>query len=244
MKYGLIGYPITHSFSPAYFRDKFENLGLMAKYELFPLEHIETISELVKRENLSGFNVTIPHKSAIIALLDEVDEATLTIGAVNTVVVQNGKMKGYNTDVIGFEKSLLKLIISPQNITKALVLGMGGSAKAVTYILDKLKIDYSIVNRTRSIISYEKLTKDILKEYNLIINTTPLGMYPNVDICPKIPYEAIDKKYFLYDLIYNPEKTLFLSEGLKRGAKTMNGHDMLMLQAEAAWEIWNKELKP
>jgi len=240
-QFGIIGYPLSHSFSPEYFNTKFITEGIDAQYLVYPLKDIKDFCPLIETTIFKGMNVTIPYKEAIIPLLDELDDHAKAIGAVNTIRFINGRTKGYNTDVIGFEISLLDFIDQPKNITKALILGTGGAAKAVSYILEKLSIPYLMVSRHKGDFNYEGLTREIFSESNLIINTTPLGMYPDTNGKPDIPYQWLDENYFLYDLIYNPKKTIFLSEGLKYGCKIKNGYDMLILQAEQAWQIWNQK---
>ena len=240
-QYGLIGYPLEHSFSPDYFNTKFKNERIDADYKTYPLNNIKEFAALISKLNFSGLNVTIPYKEAILPYLDEVDIVAETIGAVNTIAFKNGKTIGYNTDCYGFEKSLLSSIEKSKNIHGALVLGTGGASRAVQYILKKLDIQYSLISRSKKgIIRYQDIDKALFSSINLIINTTPLGMSPSIKNKPEIPYEWLNEKYFLYDLIYNPEKTIFLSEGLKMGCKIKNGHDMLILQAEKAWHIWNQ----
>lgn len=239
--FGIIGYPLSHSFSPGYFTKKFESAGIHADYKAFPLKDIHLFPELIKNQDLNGINVTIPYKESVIPFLDEMDETAVKIGAVNTIKISNGVTKGYNTDCYGFEISLLDLIKDPNQIKGAFILGTGGAAKAVEYVLRKLKIEFQYISRHISKgLTYEKITKDDFNKTNLIINTTPLGMYPHVGSLPDLPYGWINENYFLYDLVYNPEKTLFLGEGLQRNAKVKNGYDMLILQAEKAWEIWNQ----
>ena len=253
---GLIGYPLSHSFSKKYFTQKFENEGLTHdwQYELFTIESIEQMPDLLRgHPNLVGLNVTIPYKESAMYWLDELDETAEVIRAVNCIQIIDGKLKGYNTDYYGFQKSLLGLIypISPfggeggldegsLNI-KALILGTGGSAKAVAYALKKLKIPYEYVSRHRSAhgLTYADLNKAIMASHQLIVNCTPLGMSPNTEGYPPIPYEYIDNQHFMYDLIYNPEETTFLKRGKERGATIKSGLDMLYFQAEKGWEIWN-----
>lgn len=240
-KYGLIGYPLEHSFSPDYFNTKFKKEIIDADYKTYPLNNIKEFAALISKLDFSGLNVTIPYKEAILPYLDEVDIIAKTIGAVNTIAFKNGKTKGYNTDCYGFENSLLSLIDDPKQIHGALILGTGGASKAVQYVLQKLTIPYHLISRAnKDTIHYLDISKALFSSINLIINTTPLGMSPNIKNKPEIPYEWLNEKYFLYDLIYNPEKTIFLSEGLKMGCKIKNGHDMLILQAEKAWHIWNQ----
>ena len=242
-QFGLIGYPLSHSFSKGYFAEKFAKENIVdCKYDVFPLEKIEDFVELCNdKKNLIGLNVTIPYKEKIIPFLDELDETAANIGAVNTIKFSNGKKIGYNSDAYGFEMSLKPLL--KQHHTKALILGTGGASKAVEYVLKKLGITFQYVSRTKNdkAISYEELNEAIIQHSKLIINTTPIGMYPNVEDAPTIPYNFITDKYLLYDLIYNPEETLFLKKGKEKGAQTKNGLEMLYLQAERSWEIWNSK---
>ncbi|KOY87926.1 shikimate dehydrogenase [bacterium 336/3] len=243
-KLGLIGYPISHSFSKKYFQSKFEKENITNyEYELYPLEKIEEFPLLLqKNPELIGLNVTIPHKQNIISYLDEVDDFAQKIGAVNTIKIQNGKTKGYNTDYVGFMESL-KNWTGEYNSLEALVLGTGGASKAVQVALQTLQIPFQLVSRNgdeQNILSYEALNEEIIQKYHLIINTTPIGMYPHVDDFPKIPYDYLNQEHFLYDLVYNPEETMFLKKGSTQKSKTKNGLEMLYLQAEAAWNIWNK----
>ena len=239
--YGLIGYPLSHSFSKRYFTEKFireEKAGHF--YELFPLETIEALPDLLKQlPQLKGLNVTIPYKEMVIPFLDEIDAAAKSIGAVNTIKISNGKLKGFNTDVYGFEKSLLN--ISEEALPKqALILGTGGAAKAVKYALAQSGIVASYVSRKSGtdVLTYQDLNQDTLEKYKLIVNTTPLGMSPNIDSFPNIPYHYIGENHLCFDLVYNPEATLFLQKAQQRGAYILNGLEMLHLQAEKSWEIW------
>lgn len=245
--FGLIGFPLGHSFSKGYFTDKFEALGLSEthRYEKFELEHIEFYPALLQSQRpfIKGFNVTIPHKQNIIPFLDAVDEAALKIGAVNTVkIMADGSTKGYNTDYWGFRWTLEKWNafqeIAPK---KALVLGKGGAAKAIITALEDLGLTVQLVSRKKEddTITYEELTTEVMADHLFIVNTTPLGMHPNVDTCPAIPYELLSNKHLLYDIVYNPLETLFLKKGLEHGAKAVHfGLEMLHGQAEKAWEIW------
>jgi shikimate dehydrogenase len=239
--YGLIGYPLTHSFSPAYFANKFRQEGVDAVYEKYELSNIEDFHKLIRtKPEITGLNVTIPYKQSIIPFLDELSTSAKAIGAVNCIAFKDGKLKGYNTDVIGFEESLLP-VLRPQH-QKALVLGTGGSSLAVRYVLERLNIPYRLVsrNKTASTITYDELDEAVLKEYLVIINTTPVGMFPDVESCPAIPYAAISPAHLLYDLIYNPVETKFLALGKMLGAYIRNGWEMLQLQAEASWQIWTE----
>ncbi len=236
-RYGLIGKKLGHSFSPAYFKNKFTEENINASYDLLELEKIEDIGFILK-SGIDGLNVTIPYKNAVLPYLDRIDEQAAQIGAVNCIAKEDGKFVGYNTDWIGFTKSLLELIgdLRPG----ALVLGNGGASKAVQFSLSALGIDYHVVNRRGKGMLYAKIDKPIIQDNLLIINTTPLGMTPNHNEKPPIPYEWIGDQHFLIDLIYNPKKTLFLTSGQEQGAKIQNGLPMLVYQAEASWEIWNK----
>ncbi|GAB3199076.1 shikimate dehydrogenase [Pontibacter aydingkolensis] len=241
-KFGLIGKKLGHSFSKRYFTAKFERESITdAQHELYELEQVNELEKLLQQEpELVGLNVTIPYKQEVIPLLDELDDAAARIGAVNTIKITNGHTKGYNTDYIGF-KNTLEAFYPKEKYKKALVLGTGGASKAVCTALSDLGILYTSVSRTpmQGELSYEQLTTDLMQEYNLIVNTTPLGMAPNTDTFPALPYNGITPEHYAYDIVYNPEKTLFLERCEAAGAKIMNGIGMLHGQAEAAWEIWN-----
>lgn len=238
--YGLIGKELKHSFSPTYFLNKFEKEGITnSDYQLFPLKNIEDFPEFIKKhKNLKGLNVTIPYKQAIIPFLDEIDAAAKEINAVNTIQFKDGKLIGYNTDILGFEKSILPLLKKKHK--KALVFGTGGASKAVVFVLKKLKIPYKLVSRSKTKLSYTDIDEKRLKKYRILINTTPLGMFPNIEECPEIDYKSISKKHLVYDLVYNPLETTFLKKAKKQGAKTKNGLEMLEIQAEEAWKIWSE----
>lgn len=241
-QYGLIGKTLSHSFSKKYFEEKFKRENINAVYENFELNDISQVEGLFSiHSNLCGLNVTIPYKEQIIPYLDEVDEQARKIGAVNTIYIEKetGKMKGYNTDVYGFKQSLKPFLENQHQ--RALILGTGGASKAVAYVLNELGITTAFVSRTPQLenqLSYDELNENILASFLLIVNTTPLGTFPNVDEKPTINYDAITPNHLLYDLVYNPAETAFLKEGKKRGALTINGEQMLQLQAEKAWEIW------
>ncbi|WP_448529534.1 shikimate dehydrogenase family protein [Raineya sp.] len=242
-KLGLIGYPLTHSFSKKYFQEKFfqENLHSYT-YELYPIENISQFPQLLAQEpELIGLNVTIPYKEQILPFLDEIHENAQKIGAINTIAIQNGKKIGYNTDYEGFLVSLQNWI-SYQKPSKALVLGTGGASKAVQAVLEHLQIPFQVVSRNKKAtqLTYQEITPALIESSTLIINTTPLGMYPALNTCPPLPYECINSKHWLYDLVYNPELTLFLQKGKAQGANIKNGLEMLYLQAEAAWNIWKR----
>lgn len=242
--YGLLGYPLGHSFSKTYFNQKFADEGIDAEYLNFEIPDINMIMEVISQYNLlCGLNVTIPYKEEVIQYMDEMDEDAKNIGAVNVIkIIKNGndlKLKGYNSDVVGFCDSISPLLTPSHD--KALVLGTGGAAKAVAYGLKKLGIEVQFVSRRKSAstMTYEELTKSTVQSHKVIVNATPLGMYPNVDNCPEIPYRFITKSHICYDLIYNPEETLFLQKSKEMGAVTKNGLEMLLLQAFKAYEIWN-----
>lgn len=239
--YGLIGKSLSHSFSPGYFKNKFEKEVIeKCTYRAFELESIEQLPKLIKDEkSISGLNVTIPYKESIIPFLDELSEKAKIIGAVNTIQLIDGKTIGHNTDVTGFEKSLQPLL--KKHHTHALILGTGGAAKAVEFVMKKLNIEFKYVSRSKTdnALSYKDLTKEILDEHTLIINTTPLGMYPDVDAFPDIPFEYIGKNHLVYDLIYNPAETRLMALAKEKGATVKNGLEMLEIQAEESWKIWN-----
>lgn len=237
--YGLIGFPLEHSFSPGYFNTKFEREKIDAAYRAFPLENISELGTLLHTPYLKGLNVTIPYKEQVIPLLDELHPDAADVRAVNCIHIKDGRTTGYNTDVIGFEKSLTPLLRA--GMIAALVLGTGGAAKAVGFVLDKLGIEYQMVSRSKDdgAISYSEVTEAIIRHHQLIINTTPLGMHPGVEQYPSIPYDAVTPEHLLYDLVYNPPLTKFLELGRQKGAAIKNGHEMLVLQAEASWHIWN-----
>jgi shikimate dehydrogenase len=239
-QFGLIGYPLGHSFSKKYFEEKFANEKLQdCAFDLFPIKEIEEFKDLIaKQSNLVGLAVTIPHKETVIPFIDKLSDAAKEIGAVNCIQFKNGKTIGYNTDVIGFEKSLRPLL--QQQHAKALILGTGGASKAIQYVLKNLGIDFLLVSRTKtdSTITYEDISEEILQSHLLIINTTPLGMSPKGEGFPNLSYQFLTPKHLLYDLIYKPEKTLFLQKGEQQGCIIKNGFEMLILQAEENWIIW------
>ncbi len=244
--FGLIGYPLGHSFSVPYFTRKFSEEKIEAEYRNFPMENIGDFEDLVKREpKLVGLNVTVPHKQRIIPYLDVLHPTARSIGAVNTIFFcrkeERLSLLGYNSDVIGFERSLKQHLKEGHN--QALVLGTGGSSKAVKFVLSELGIAYQMVSRKRGegLLAYDQLDKKIMGSHTLIINTTPLGMFPEVDTNPNIPYQEITSRHLLFDLVYNPEETRFLRQGKEQGASIVNGSDMLIYQAEGSWEIWNKK---
>lgn len=247
-RYGLVGFPLGHSFSRNFFTDKFDSEKIDAEYLNFEIPDIDEFPDIIATHpTLRGLNVTIPYKLQVMDYLDEVTPEARAIGAVNVVKVEhrgknnNPYLVGYNSDVLGFAGSLEPLL-EPHH-KKALILGTGGASKAIHYALEKkLGLETLFVSRgvKDGCITYADLTPDIVKEYEVIVNCTPKGMYPHVDECPDIPYEALTDKNLLYDLIYNPEQTLFLHKGMENGAKTKSGLEMLILQAIASWDIWNK----
>lgn len=238
--YGLIGYPLGHSFSKKYFSEKFLNEKLHCHFENFPIENIELLSGVISaNKNLEGLCVTIPYKQQVIPYLTEMSEEVKAIGACNSILIRNGKLTGYNTDTIGFRDSLQQQL-QPKH-TNALILGSGGAAKAVAYVLGSLGIEYVIVSRnpTTGMMSYEDITEAVLKEYLLVINASPAGTFPASDTFPPLPYHAVTSDHFFFDLVYNPAKTIFLQRAEAQSASIQNGYDMLVGQAEASWRIWN-----
>ncbi len=238
--YGLIGRDIDYSFSRTYFAEKFKNEDISAEYRNFDLPAIEDIEEVfVQTSGLSGLNVTIPYKQAVIPFLDGLDENAKQIAAVNTIKIDGNKRIGYNTDYFGFSESL-KPFLQPHH-KKALILGTGGASKAVAFALDRLGISFHYVSRTEGAekISYSQLNEDIILEHTLIINCTPLGTFPNIKLHPDIPFQHLNSSHLIYDLIYNPASTQLMKLAENQGAVTTNGLRMLELQAEKAWEIWN-----
>ena len=240
--YGLIGKHIEHSYSPSYFANKFKDEEIKdANYCLFPLADISEFKVLLSKEpNLQGLNVTIPYKSSVIPYLDSISEEANAVGAVNTIVFSGSKTKGYNTDIYGFKNALKPHITDIHYKSKALILGTGGASKAIVYALKQLKISHQFVSRNPGLglIVYKDLNPSVIENHLIIINTTPLGMSPDTGSCPELPYNALGEQHLLFDLVYNPEETLFLRKGLKKGAKCINGLKMLHLQAEKSWKIW------
>jgi len=243
--FGLIGRPLAHSFSQNYFNDKFEKEGLKDHhYDLFPLYTDYYLNILLRdNENIVGLNVTIPYKESVLHFMDELDETASKIGAVNTIVIKNGKRIGYNTDAIGFQTAYEEFVEEKTlNVTGALVLGTGGASKAINYVLGKKNIPVKFVSREKKtgVIGYDDIDEKLLDQYNLIVNTTPVGTFPKPELAPQIPYHLLTAKQSLFDLVYNPEKTLFLAKGESQGCACTNGMKMLHGQAEASWKIWNK----
>ena len=244
IKLGLIGFPLGHSFSKNYYLQKFKDENIQhVDYDLYAIEDIQTFYDIFKDdESYKGFNVTIPHKQNVLKYIDVLSDEAKEINAVNCITIhrdgKNIKLKGYNTDAFGFRNSLEPLL-QPHH-SKALVLGNGGAAKAVFYSLKKLNIPFKTVSRSKENgdLTYDELSKEIIQDYKIIINCSPVGTFPNVDQCPDIPYEALSAEHLLYDLIYNPEETLFLKKGKEKDTIIKNGYEMLILQAEKNWEIW------
>lgn len=246
-KYGLIGHPLGHSFSKNYFNEKFQNEGIDAEYVNFDIPAIDDLIEIVAtNQDLKGLNVTIPYKEQILSKLNSLSDEAKEIGAVNVVKIDykghTPVLRGYNSDVVGFMRSIEPLL--ELHHKKALVLGTGGAAKAVRYGLKKLGLDVVMVSRSKreGMMTYDELTPETMGEYQVVVNCTPLGMYPHTEECPALPYEALTPKHLLYDLIYNPDETLFLRKGREQGALTKNGLEMLLLQAFVSWEIWHKTI--
>ena len=246
-KYGLIGYPLGHSFSISYFNQKFQDEGIDAVYENFEIPTIDALPEVLdSNPNLRGLNVTIPYKEKDIPFLDSVSPEARAIGAVNVIRVthdgKNIKLKGYNSDVIGFTQSIEPMLDKKWH-KKALILGTGGASKAIDYGLRNLGLETVFVSRYErpGTIQYKTITPEVIQEYNVIVNCTPIGMYPKTEECPLLPYEAMDQHTILYDLIYNPDETLFMKLGKQYGAQTKNGLEMLLLQAFASWEFWHEK---
>ena len=246
-KYGLIGFPLGHSFSISYFNQKFQDEGIDAIYENYEISTIDALDEILSSNpNLRGLNVTIPYKEKVMPYLDHISPEARAIGAVNVIkVIHEGNdviLKGYNSDVIGFTKSIEPMLDSKWH-KKALILGTGGASKAIDFGLRNLGLETVFVSRfeRQGTIQYQNITPEIIREYNVIVNCTPLGMYPKTEVCPNLPYEAMDSHTILYDLIYNPDETLFMKSGAEYGAQTKNGLEMLLLQAFASWEFWHEK---
>ena len=238
--YGLLGKNIDYSFSKNFFSKKFKNENINCKYLNFDIQNISEFKSIISDKNISGLNVTIPYKEDVIKYVDKISSDAKSIGAVNTIKISNEKLTGYNTDHIGFSKSIEK-IDGFKNIESALILGSGGASKAVQFALKKMNIKYTIVSRSNSVecINYDQVSEKIIKNHKLIINCTPLGTFPDVERCPEIEYRFLSSFNILYDLVYNPEQSSFLIKGLKAGCKIKNGLEMLEIQAIESWKIWN-----
>lgn len=243
--YGTIGFPLTHSFSKQYFTEKIEKEGIPdSSYHSFPLSSIAELPELLKNNpSLHGLAVTIPYKEKVLEYVTNLSEEVKKIGAANCIRVRGNELTAFNTDIIGFKKSFIKYLKSDQK--KALVFGTGGASKAVQYVLKDLGMEFLVVSRskneTKHFIQYDELNSQLMSEFKVLINCTPLGMSPAEDTCPDIPYDLITPNHYLFDLVYKPAKTLFLSKGEERGATTVNGFEMLILQAEENWQRWNED---
>ncbi|GAB1360633.1 shikimate dehydrogenase [Porphyromonadaceae bacterium] len=245
-QYGLIGFPLRHSFSMGYFNEKFANEGINAEYVNFELPSIDAFPDLIKENiKLNGLNVTIPYKEKVIKYLNEMDATAKAVGAVNVIKFIKDKkgevrLKGYNCDVIGFQRSIDYMLENHHQ--GALILGAGGAAKAAYYVLKQLGLDVKMVSRNKgeAHLTYSELNEAIMNFHQVIVNATPVGMFPNVDACPDIPYHLLTKRHILYDMLYNPNVTEFMKRGKERGATVKNGLEMLLLQADASWEVWNE----
>lgn len=240
-KYGIIGNPLGHSFSKGFFTEKFAREGIDAEYLNFQIPEIGKLTEVLQENpELRGINVTLPYKTEVIPFLDELSDEAREIGAVNVVQIRNGHLKGFNSDIIGFTRSIQPLL-KPHH-RKALILGTGGASRAIRVGLTRLGLEWKYVSRTprEGMITYEDITAETLREYEVIVNCSPVGMFPKVDECPAIPYEFLTQDNLLYDLVYNPENTLFMKKGALPGAVVKNGLEMLHLQAIASWEFWNE----
>ena len=244
-QFGLIGKNIEYSFSRKFFSEKFSSDNKYSNYDYtnYDIESIHDLNSVFNSKNLCGLNVTIPYKEKIISFLDKISDEAKQIGAVNTICFENGSKVGYNTDIFGFTESLKMNKID--NIDSALILGTGGAAKTIIYFCNKNNIPFNVVSRQESNLnlSYNELNEDIFKKRVLIVNCTPLGTYPDIKKCPKLPYELINKENILFDLVYNPSETLFMKKGKEIGCKTLNGYQMLRLQAEKSWKIWTDYIK-
>ena len=240
-KYGIIGYPLGHSFSRAFFTEKFQREHIDAEYVNFEIPSADMLPGIVQTNpNLRGLNVTLPHKEAVIPMLDELSDEAKEIGAVNVIRVRDGRLKGFNSDIIGFMDSIRPLL-KPWH-QHALVLGTGGASRAIRVGLQRLGIEWTYVSRTPAPgrLTYADLTSELMEHYQVIVNCSPVGMFPHVDACPDIPYQLLTGRHLLYDLVYNPQETLFLKRGAERGAAVKNGLEMLHLQALASWRFWNE----
>ncbi len=239
-KYGLIGFPLGHSFSRGFFTEKFAREGIDAEYVNFEIPDASMLLDVIRdNPGLRGLNVTLPHKQAVIPLLDELSDEAKEIGAVNVIRVRDGKLKGFNSDIIGFTESI-KPLLQPWH-KKALILGTGGASRAIRVGLTRLGIEWTYVSRTprEGMLTYSDLTAEVMQQYMVIVNCSPVGMFPKTGEAPNIPYELLTPKHLLYDLVYNPEETLFMQKGRAQDAIVKNGLEMLHLQAIASWEFWH-----
>lgn len=240
-KFGIIGYPLGHSFSKGFFTEKFARESINAQYLNFEIPDVAMLPDVLRNNpELRGLNVTLPHKQAVIPLLDEMSEEAKEIGAVNVIRIRDGRLKGFNSDIIGFTNSIKPLLMPHHK--KALILGTGGASKAICVGLNRLGIEWTYVSRSprEGMITYEDITAETLQAYTVIVNCSPVGMFPNVAQAPEIPYDCLSDKHLLFDLVYNPEETLFMKKGREQGATVKNGLEMLHLQAVASWDFWNE----
>lgn len=240
-KFGIIGYPLGHSFSKGFFTEKFARESIDAQYLNFEIPDVTMLPDVLRNNpELRGLNVTLPHKQAVIPLLDEMSEEAKEIGAVNVIRVRDGRLKGFNSDIIGFTNSI-KPLLQPHH-RKALILGTGGASKAIRVGLNRLGIEWTYVSRSpgEGMLTYADLTPKLMQDYTVIVNCSPVGMFPKVDAAPAIPYELLSPQHLLFDLVYNPEETLFMKKGRAEGATVKNGLEMLHLQAVASWDFWNE----
>lgn len=240
-KFGIIGYPLGHSFSIGFFTEKFARESIDAQYLNFEIPDVAMLPDVLRNNpELRGLNVTLPHKQAVIPLLDEMSEEAKEIGAVNVIRIRDGRLKGFNSDIIGFTNSIKPLLMPHHK--KALILGTGGASKAIRVGLNRLGIEWTYVSRSprEGMITYEDITAETLQAYTVIVNCSPVGMFPNVAQSPEIPYNCLSDKHLLFDLVYNPEETLFMKKGREQGATVKNGLEMLHLQAVASWDFWNE----
>lgn len=240
-KFGIIGYPLGHSFSKGFFTEKFARESIDAQYLNFEIPDVAMLPDVLRNnQELRGLNVTLPHKQAVIPLLDEMSEEAKEIGAVNVIRVRNGKLKGFNSDIIGFTNSIKPLLMPHHK--KALILGTGGASKAIRIGLNRLGVEWTYVSRSpgEGMLTYADLTPKLMQDYTVIVNCSPVGMFPNVAQAPEIPYDCLSDKHLLFDCVYNPEETLFMKKGREQGATVKNGLEMLHLQAVASWDFWNE----
>lgn len=240
-KYGIIGYPLGHSFSKGFFTEKFARESIDAQYLNFEIPDVAMLPDVLRNNpELRGLNVTLPHKQAVIPFLDEMSKEAKEIGAVNVIRIRDGRLKGFNSDIIGFTNSIKPLLMPHHK--KALILGTGGASKAIRVGLNRLGIEWTYVSRSprEGMITYEDITAETLQAYTVIVNCSPVGMFPNVAQAPEIPYDCLSDKHLLFDLVYNPEETLFMKKGREQGATVKNGLEMLHLQAVASWDFWNE----
>ncbi len=240
-KYGIIGYPLGHSFSKGFFTEKFARESIDAQYLNFEIPDVAMLPDVLRNNpELRGLNVTLPHKQAVIPLLDELSDEAREIGAVNVIRIRDGRLKGFNSDIIGFTNSIKPLLMPHHK--KALILGTGGASKAIRVGLNRLGVEWTYVSRSprEGMITYEDITAETLQAYTVIVNCSPVGMFPKVDAAPAIPYELLSPQHLLFDCVYNPEETLFMKKGREQGATVKNGLEMLHLQAVASWDFWNE----